>query len=303
MKTYFEYKDRIAGLYDVAETVKTVEKIAASSIHTLKQEVRCFSAYTEEIEAVMRRLLRFSGRPDHPLLSSRGTGGRAALVITGDRGLVGGLWHAVVGECLARRDRYDIVLVVGAKGARYLEEERCTVEQSFRDVIEDAVSGTPSRSEQTDAVGSYLFDAFGKGLFSRVDVVFPHFVSLGRQRPVTRRLLPFGFSEAFDDPAKAAASGKEAEGWPIFESPKGVVFDRLMRKYVGTYLYGILLEAKLSELAARTVAMEHASAKTDQLRDRLAFGFAKERRRMLTQRQVESFSALRRQSLPTGAHA
>ena len=51
------------------------------------------------------------------------------------------------------------------------------------------------------------------------------------------------------------------------------------------------METKLSELSARTVAMEQATAKTKELIQKLTINYTKERRRVVTQRQLESFAA------------
>jgi len=49
------------------------------------------------------------------------------------------------------------------------------------------------------------------------------------------------------------------------------------------------METKLSELAARTAAMEHAAETTKKLIHQLKINYFKERRRSATQKQLESF--------------
>ena len=77
---------------------------------------------------------------------------------------------------------------------------------------------------------------------------------------------------------------------PIFEPSKANFFNRLLQKYIGIYFHKLMIETKLSELSARTIAAENASDKTNEFIKKLTFDFMKERRKYVTQKQLESFS-------------
>ena len=68
--------------------------------------------------------------------------------------------------------------------------------------------------------------------------------------------------------------------------------DGLIRtlRLADVYFQKIIMETKLSELSARTVAMEHATTKTVELVQKLKLNYTKQRRRVITQRQLESFT-------------
>lgn len=266
MKSYITYKNQIQGVEDVSETVKTVEKIAASSVHFLKQEVYNLNAYAAEIERILTRLSLLYQKKEHPLLRKKQAGKKALVILTGDKGLVSGLWHQVVNEFLENVKQYQSVIVIGAKGENYLKEENIQF-----------------ISKQTETATNYIFDEFKKGAFARIDILYPQFVSLAEQTPNFTQFLPFEF--------RLIEKREDREGLPIFEPSKQKVFDQLLQKYIGIFFYKIIMETKLSELSARTVAMEHASAKTDELIQKLTIDYTKQRRRVVTQRQLESFSA------------
>ena len=137
MKTYLAYKNQIQGFKDVSETVKTVEKIAASSVHFLKQEVNNLNVYTSEIEKVLARLSLFYQKEDHPLLQKRNIKEKALIILTGDKGLVGGLWHKIINSFLEDiKKRYQSVIAVGAKGENYLREENIQTIKGFTQVFD-----------------------------------------------------------------------------------------------------------------------------------------------------------------------
>ena len=131
MKFYKKFKNSIQGFKDVSETVKTVEKIAASSVHFLETEVANLNEYTEEINRILARLSSFYRTKTHPLLEKKYAGKNLLIVLTGDRGLVGGLWHEIVNTFL-KENKHEVLLVLGAKGKKYFQEEKLsTIDLSF----------------------------------------------------------------------------------------------------------------------------------------------------------------------------
>ena len=282
-KSYIAYKNMAEGFSDVSETVKTVEKIAASAVHFLKRKVSALDSYAAETEKILARLSLFLREEDSPFFREGKGGGATLVVLTGDKGLVGGLWHKVVNAVLNGAERYQSLVVVGAKGEGYLKEEGAPPAKLF-----PGFSDAPEEAE-IKSVADYVLGEFGKGRFSRVDIAYPGFVSLAEQEAVLVPFLPFGFFP--EEKGRVSAARKSPAGFPIFEPSKKEFFDRLLLKYIGVFFRKIAMETKLSELSARTVAMEHASAKTDELIKKLKINCAKERRRRITRGQLENFAA------------
>lgn len=287
MKAYLTYKNRVQGFKDVSETVKTVEKIAASSVHFLEQEVASLRLYTSEIEKMLARLSLFYQKRDHPLMREKKVGKKALVVLTGDKGLVGDLWHKVINAFLKNTQHYPSVIVMGAKGKRYLKEEGVQYTKAFTQISDI------SNSQRTVLLADYIFDKFRKNDFSQVDILYPRFVSLVEQQPDFASFLPFKFDVRAKHGDDNKGSGQTASGLPIFEPSKKKIFNNLIQRYIGVFLHEIIIETNLSELSARTVAMEHAAVKTAELIQKLNLNYMKERRRAITQKQLESFSVHR----------
>jgi len=277
MKSYIAYKNQIQGIKDVSETVKTVEKIAASSVHFLKQEVSHLSTYATELEKILDRLSQFYQKKNHPLLQKKASGKEALVIITGDKGLVGGLWHEVVNAFLESDVQYKSVIVLGTKGENYLKEENVSITKSFTNIFNTL------QQENVEHITDYIFEQFKKGEFSKMDILYPKFVSLAEQIPSFVPFLPFEF--------KLTKKEKVSDGLPIFEPSQQKIFYELLQKYIGIFFHEIVMETKLSELSERTVTMEHASTKTDELIQKSTLDYTKQRRRIVTQRQLESFIA------------
>jgi F-type H+-transporting ATPase subunit gamma len=276
MKTYLKYKSQIQGFNDVLATVKTTEKIAASSIHFLKEKAKNLQLYSSQIEKILAGLSLFYSAKSCPFLEKRAAGEKLLIVITSDKGLVGGLWHRLVSFLLTKTKDYQTIAVIGRKGQRYLREEKISLSKSFLGIS----------SQETEKIKDYLFDRFKKREIAQVDIIYPKFISLAQQEPVLVAFLPFEFN--FEQKSEELLNQSNI-GLPIFEPSKRKIFDELLERYIQVSFDKILLEAKLAELAARTVAMEHASAKTEELIRQLSLAYFKERRRAVTQKQLESF--------------
>jgi len=277
MKSYVTYKNQIQGIKDVSETVKTVEKIAASSVHFLKKEVFNLNIYTSNLEETLTRLSIFYQKKNHFLLQKSVIGKKTLVILTSDKGLVGGLWHEVVNTFLENTEQYKSIIVIGAKGKNYISEENIPIVKSFTNLLD--ISST----EEIEHITRYIFDEFKKRRFSQVDILYPKFISLAEQKPTLVSFIPFSF--------KLTKEEKNKEGLPIFEPSRQRIFGILLQKYIEVFFRKINMETKLSELSARTVAMEHAAAKTEEFIQKLTLDYTKQRRRIVTQRQLESFIA------------
>jgi F-type H+-transporting ATPase subunit gamma len=266
MKNYLAYKEEIRGYGEVSGAIKTVEKIAASSLGRLRAELAALDSYQSAVAGALARLELFFQAEPRAKKDPKATAKRALVIVTGDRGLTGGLWRRVIDEFLGEAGKgYDVVIPIGSKGEKYLKEEKVNIE-----ILQ----------EEGVAAFRPIVDGFHRGSFSTVDILYPKFITLLEHAPVIVPFLPFM------PPQNAAPFGL-----PIFEpaGSKDAIFAALMEKYVDSYFKKVLAEGKLSEFSARTLSMEHAGYKADELIKGLTLTYRKERRRLLTQKQLESF--------------
>jgi len=288
MKTYIAFKTELEGLNNVFDTVNAEEKIAASKVQILKNEILALNDYGEKLEKMMHSLSYFGDDKSHPLMKVRKSGKRTLLMISGDKGLVGGLWHKVVNKSLKIMDEYDDIVVFGIKGKKFLEEEGVEISKFFTAMY--------PHEENGDTIADYFFGQFIKGSVSHIDILYPQYVSISKQKPNVVRFLPFSFDKSDDVVAANAAADVSpaadmAAGIPIFEPSKKYIFNSLLNKYIKLFFYKIFSETSLSKFSARTVSMEHARVKTKELIKKNVQTYNKQRHRMLTQRQLISFGS------------
>ncbi len=280
---YLAHRENIEGLQGVADTAKASEKIAAASIHILRANVNTLKEYTANLENTLHRLTKFYNDPNARLLRSNRHGKRLLLIVGGDKGLVGGLWHELISTATSRNNEFDEIAAIGTKVTNMLRQENITPYKEF-----PTLSNYPT-DEEIQEITDYLFKNYQNSNLKEVKILYPEFTSIVVQQPKIVNLLPFSFS--ISDGGDSNENDTTPLGFPIFSPNKKKIFSSLLNKYISVIFREIAIESKLSELSARTVIMEHAEAKTKQLIKKSKLDYMRTRRQMLTQKQLESFSA------------
>ncbi|MCL4360323.1 F0F1 ATP synthase subunit gamma [Patescibacteria group bacterium] len=274
MITYLQFQKDLDGLRDVTDMVKTIEKIAASRLMDLRRSLTTIEAYTTEIRAVLAAIRPHVASEANPLLMPRPDARRILLVLGGDQGLVGGMYHGLVDTLLPQKDRYRGFVVVGKTCRRFLTEEGIETERFFSND-----PATPA-GDVSNTISSYILGRFAGEPVS-FDVLYPKFVSFMEHTPTLVPLLPF--------PLPDTPSAAEDIGFPLFEPAKNSVFAWVLNAAITSTFTGLVAETRLSELSARTLEMEHAAEKARHIARGLMHEFHKTRRKIATQRQLESF--------------
>ena len=277
MKNSREYKQELNGLAGVLATVRTLEKIAASQIHTAKESMQLLKEYTTKISGIIDALGRDSVA-QASLLAGNPSGAHVLVIVTGNKRLVGGLWRDVMAQAAERMHEYQHIMVIGKKAEQYMREEYPN--STVTAIPVDDTNADDSRY----TIAMHLVNEFKRQRFARIDVAYPQFIALSVHQATIVPLLPFRFADA-------PVGTIETIGVPIIEPDRELIAGALVEKYSIAYAQQMLMETSLSELAARTITLEHATEKTKQILKKVRHDHAKERIRVTTQKQLESFTA------------
>ncbi len=288
MKKYLFFKQQLEEFQEIKETIKVVEKAAASYIRVLQRQVEILHDYKNSLELILGRVIQFKkNRGDHPLLQTRHDGKRVLLLITGNKGIVGKMYHDLVRKAVANKDYYQEVWVLGEKGKTYLQEEG--VQPSKQLFFSDG--GVPD-AKNLEAMGAELIDFFRREKWKSLDILYPYYVSLEDQQPTVVQFLPFDFAKMMTDLQNNNLFNLQPpEGFPLFEPDAKTVLDILIKQWVNIFFIQVVFEAKLSEFSARTLTAQDVLSRTDEVIKKVHLDFLKERKKSLTQKQLESFNA------------
>lgn len=281
MHTYNQFKNSELMVAGVGDMVRTIEKIAASRLHRMNEEVARLTSYAAELERVLSCLSGSGEVTDHPLTLTKNDGDRVLVIVGSNKGLVGGLHNTLIALFREHEHEYERVVAVGRRVRQLLEEEHMAPDSYFEASEEDI------ESDKVAAVSDFLFTSFTAGGWRGVDILYPKYLTLSRQEPVIERYLPFTFQ--FNRVAADTNLPPLQSSLPVFEPSRARVYERFLDLYIRVRFYRLVLDAKLSELSSRTIEMEHAATKADGMLAKIRHDFARERRAASTLKQLSSY--------------
>jgi len=130
-----------------------------------------------------------------------------------------------------------------------------------------------------------LMEDFREGRLDRVELVYNHFVSSGKQVPVRETFLPMGEipGQARNEGSAVILSGREeTDREYILEPSASELLADLLPKSLRLKFYTALLDSNASEHAARTVAMQTATDNGEDLLQELTLQYNKSRQQKIT---------------------
>ncbi|MEX2008309.1 MAG: ATP synthase F1 subunit gamma [Candidatus Spechtbacterales bacterium] len=262
---------------------------AQAALNILGNLSRQDGDYDEHIRRALARNVFFKGRPN----AQRAL----VVVITSDKGLIGGLNTSVLNEASRVVKEYQQrgftveVMAVGTKTKRFFEKAGIFLPDIFEGV------GDLATAQEIDPIAAAIYEYFKKEPVAEVTAIYTEFVSTLKQRPARRTLLPI--SETLLREIIAAAQPEEGryagEGYAAQEealpAPFSYTFEPSGEKLLAalvpvlfhTYVYHIILESNASEHSARMMAMRNASTNAERLLDELTLSYNKARQSAITQ--------------------
>ena len=275
MPTVRQLRDRVKSLRNTQQITRAMKMVAGARIRRAELAMKAARPYAASIGDMMRELAA-TGGATHPLLAERGSGKRAILLMTADKGLCGAFNSNLVRAALsvaAQSPSPSTLYIVGVKGRTQLRKSPHPVEQAW------PLAGKPF-VELAAEIARTVIDDFLAEKIDGLTLVSSRFVSTINQRPTPMRLLPIE-----RDPSAAAknASKNSFE----FEPDGAAVLAALLPKYVEFTIFQALLETQASEFAAKLLAMTNATDNAGKLIDELTLVMNKTRQAAITKEILE----------------
>ena len=146
--------------------------------------------------------------------------------------------------------------------------------------------------EKSSAFAQTLIDGFNSGRYSRVLLIYNHFVSTASQKVCVETYLPFHPSDrharpdsadrhARPDRASVILSESEESDY-ILEPSREEILETLLPQVMRLRVHTVLLDSIAAEHAARTLAMQAASDNAEDLLGELTLEYNKGRQQKIT---------------------
>lgn len=281
MSTLRELKTRIGSVASTQKTTSAMKMISSSKMRKATGQLQRLSPYRHMVQHVISHLLVTDQQFDSPLIAQRDVQ-RVALVVFGsDDGLCGGFNVNIFKQLLQSiqevRQEYGsqvgvTVVPVGKKMTKAVEKI------AGKDIqMERVALNTRSGSEDLYAFTDLMKQRFLEHTFDRVEMLYMHFISTGKQVFAREQLLPVSYQGLADNVDPRAANSP-----CLFEPDAGTIFNTVLPLHIKSMLQDVFIQSAASEQSARVMAMQAASDNAKELLDELQLEYNKLRQQGIT---------------------
>ncbi|REB05893.1 F0F1 ATP synthase subunit gamma [Sporosarcina sp. BI001-red] len=276
MASLREVEQRIKSTKSTRQITKAMQMVSASKLSRAEANAKKFVPYMDKIEEVVGSIAAASQNSAHPMLVTRPVKKTGYIIVTSDRGLVGGYNANILRKAKraieARHASKDeiVLFVIGSKGTDFFRRLGFQVEESLV-----GVSDHPS-FEEIKNIANKAVGMFTEGNYDELYLYYNHFVSAISNEATERKLLPLTDLE----PSGVSSSYE-------FEPSAEVILESLLPQYAESLIFGAVLDGKASEHASSMTAMKTATDNATDLIDDLTLVFNRARQAAITQEITE----------------
>jgi F-type H+-transporting ATPase subunit gamma len=290
MPSLKEIKGRIGSVKSTLKITSAMKLVASAKLRKAQQAIEGMRPYEQKLQGILAQLMaqggttealsgafaRTGSRSDAEERASAATpeqNQRIALVALASNSSLCGAFNAnavrLTLEALKEYDDADVtVYSIGRKMADSMRKAGKPSPEDFQKLA-DKPAYAPAAE-----LAEKLMEDFQEGRLDRVELIYNHFVSSGKQVPVRETFLPM--SPVIPGEAKASDTDY------ILEPSASALLEELLPKSLKLKFFTALLDSNASEHAARTVAMQTATDNGEDLLQELTLQYNKSRQQKIT---------------------
>ena len=281
MSTLRELKTRIGSVASTQKTTSAMKMISSSKMRKATGQLQRLSPYRHMVQHVISHLLVTDQHFDSPLITEREVQ-RVALVVFGsDDGLCGGFNVNIFKQLLVSikevRERYgnQVGITVVPVGKKMTKAVGKITGKDLQ--MERVALNTRSDSEGLYAFTDLMKTRFLDYTYDRVEMLYMHFISTGKQVFTREQLLPVSYQGLADNVDPRAANSP-----CLFEPDANTIFNTVLPLHIKSMLQDVFIQSTASEQSARVMAMQAASDNAKELLDELQLEYNKLRQQGIT---------------------
>ena len=291
-----EIRRRVRSVKSIRQITRAMELVAAAKMQRAVTAVQSSRRYADLAWGMLRSITVGMDFRSHPLLASRPRQRMLVILLASNRGLAGGFNARVTDAARQymaeqRKQTPDLEIETASLGKKGRDD---LLKHGHKLVAEFERSERAITSADVVPIAKMIFQDYEGGKCDVVTIVYTDFISMLRQEPRVKEILPIttrdphlGFIRGVAD--MEIDTEDKAEGYwqhlfePDLESVLGATIPRLL----DAQLYQALLESVASEHAARMMAMRNASDAAVDLIDDLTLTYNQLRQSSITQELSE----------------
>ena len=308
MASLKETKERIASVKSTLKITSAMKMVASAKLHKAQSAIENMLPYERKLQEMLQLLLATLDAGGSSPLQTRATlgnvrggtmseakggversetvgkgltaaaGGKVAVVaLSSNSSLCGGFNSNVIRETKARVSRIEAagetveVIAVGKKIAEAMKKIGYPSSADWSDLL------AHTSYQAVSAFAKGLVDAFNDGKYSRIELVYNHFVSTASQKVQVETYLPMSIDSAVRQDPVADVPDEF-----ILEPTAEEMLQGLMPQVLSLRIYTVVLDSIAAEHAARTVAMQTATENGENILQELTLEYNKGRQQKIT---------------------
>ena len=257
MATLKEVKLKIVGVKKTRQITSAMKMVATSRLRGAQMAMEAFRPYAAKYAEVLGSLAQKAGEDASPLLVPREEVKKIHIVLcTSDRGLCGGFNISLIEKAIAfmeeKQQAGDVEISItnfGKKGRDWARNEGKNIVDQYLGVV-----GSKFGFSVASVSGQKMINQFLVGEYDEVYIIYSRFVSMARQIPTLKQILPIPPIEVVEE-----EEGAPYQAEHICEPSPDALLGEMLPKNVFIQIYSGLLETSTSEHAARMSAMDNAT--------------------------------------------
>lgn len=276
-----EIKAKIISTEKTSKITSAMRMVSSAKLVKSEQTARDFQIYASKIRQITTDLLKseLTIGSDNPMLVSRPVKKTGYIVITSDKGLVGGYNSKILKSVMDMITEYHAdgdyeIISIGSVGSDFFKARGMNVAFELRGLADQ-----PS-FEQVRQIISQSVDMFVNEIFDELYVCYNHHVNSLTSQVRVQQMLPISDLVA-DEAAEEGVTGFE------LEPNRHDILDQLLPQFTESLIYGAIIDAKTAEHAAGMTAMQTATDNAKNVINDLTIQYNRARQAAITQEITE----------------
>lgn len=277
-----DIKTKIASTKNTSQITNAMQMVSAAKLGRSEEAARNFQVYAQKVRKLLTDILHGNGAgaSTNPMLISRSVKKAGYIVITSDRGLVGGYNSSILKAVMELKEEYHPdgkgfeMICIGGMGADFFKARGIQPLYELRGLADQ-----PS-FDQVRKIISKTVEMYQNELFDELYVCYNHHVNTLTSQMRVEQMLPI----VDLDPNEA---DEEYSLTFELETSREEILEQLLPQFAESMIYGAIIDAKTAENAAGMTAMQTATDNAKKVINDLTIQYNRARQAAITQEITE----------------
>jgi len=281
MASLKEVKNRISSVVSTQQITKAMKMVAAAKLRRSQDRIMQMRPFAQKMKSILQNLSAAGSDGDAWYGKVRPVDKVLIVVVSSDRGLCGSFNSTVIKAAIkltqeqyaAQSEKKNVtILPIGKKAFEFFTKRNYQVNSDYWNIFQGL------SFDKVSAVAQYMIDAFQKGDYDKIEVVYNQFKNVATQILINEQFLPV-------QPQVDDKKGPETDY--IYQPNQEEILSGLVPKSLKVQLYKAVLDSSASENGARMTAMDKASENAGEMLKELRLSYNRTRQAAITKEILE----------------